>query len=142
MVLFVILFLFNLDVITSAQMNPFLDHIKDVNLDDKHARKEFIKTAMTEIRADVERQQYEIDNLKSFFLKSNFLLLHSAVKIEMQRRNLKTLDQLLTLQKSVIRKLHTQLDISDKEIQRASSIIRAQRRIISSYNIPEEEDEL
>ena len=122
-------------------MNPFLHHIKDIDLDDKIARKEFIKTAMNEIRADIQNEQYDIEKLESFFLKCNFLLLHSAVKIEMQRRDLKSLTHLIVSKDIVLRRYRTSMDLQDKEIQKAASIIRAQKRIIASFNIPQEEYE-
>ena len=120
-------------------MNPFLEHIKTIDLDDKKARKEFVKKAMDEIRNDI--QKYDLDELQHYFLKQNFILLHSAFKIETQRRDLKSLTELLLMKDVVIRKHRTSMDIQDKEIQKAASIIRAQRRVISSFNIPEEEEE-
>ena len=121
-------------------MNPFLDHIVTMDLNDKKARKEFMKKAMGELRNDI--RNYNLEDLQQYFLKQNFILLHSAFKIQTLRRDLETLTELLILKDNVLRRYRTSMDLQDKEIQKAVSIIRAQRRIISSYNIPEEEDEL
>ena len=121
-------------------MNPFLEHIQNIDLEDKKARKEFIQKGMDEIRCDI--QHYTFEELQKYFMKQNFLLLHSAMKIEMQRRDVNCLTEYLMTKDVVLRHYRTQLNISDKEIQTAASIIRAQKRIILSFNIPEEDESL